>query len=152
MYNPFLQGGHKALWAILAAKLSVNIFMGNHCGNNLRHFNVDALSYIVVSTKTDIKRIISIYETKAKDIENFPSTPDMKLSKDVFVEILNIADIHQSGMIRYFTMSILLMCLLDQDLFVKYFTMLDVSGFDEVSLMVSAQIIYYQGFITYNVC
>jgi hypothetical protein len=74
--------------------------MGNWLGLSLRHFNVDALSYIVVTTKSDIKRIIEVYMkmTPNDDGEDaLIKTPDMKVNAETFEEMLQEADIHISG-------------------------------------------------------
>lgn len=65
-------------------------------GNSLQHFNVDALSYIVCTSKSDLKRIIKVYGDIISR-EEFDETENLAVTADVFAKILEEAEIHVSG-------------------------------------------------------
>ncbi len=103
-------------------------------GNSYPHFNVTSLSYIVCTRGVDLYNIISTYKM------TFPENEEMKLSKEAFNEILIQVGIHESGFSLIFDDST--HNILDQALFLKFYTLLDVSGFENVPILVESIIFF----------
>lgn len=65
-------------------------------GNNLPHFNMNAISYIIIATDKDIQKILDCYCKL-----NLPVDDNLGVDEQQFNEVLNDALIHDSGSVYF---------------------------------------------------
>jgi hypothetical protein len=65
-------------------------------GNDLTHFNINAISYIIVSTEVDIQSMLDSFETL-----KFSKQDGYKINSNQFDEIIEHAQIHEAGLTKY---------------------------------------------------